>query len=548
MASVRAEVLAASRPRTGLKSDADSFNQMKFDNSIHKSNDSNMTIDYDHKPVIGTLKQAFENKLANQTQQTLFNRSNSIPTSGANTPLNGRKLGTKVSQIATIFQSMSPKSLDESLSNSSPSLSITKNRVSMQKSNSLCSMNDEETPNYARVNHQSELSKNALAPSNNNYNRFKDKSRDEPNTVKCQAPIKVASLPRSPVVSQPKTNGVKSSLSPSPIQKVHDQNNNNGKVVSPIQKTELISNAKSNVNKTVPLTSLLRSESRVSRFNTARAIFEKLQAPDRPSSKANSNCSSLENVSSNGVKCFNDSAFEIHTPDHNAHITSLDSNSFLDSSNHHNEINPSFEDLSESSKTEELFDIENIPNGASFDKCIPNIVNQEDDHFPICNRTLPIPEHDFNLSDASKTNVNTSSSFCDLGIPKTEEHEPLVPLTDRLVTIDNVPHFVRPDGEMYYEAPPIGSDNCEETPSVFYNPEINELYVSNQKCAKVHFSEEPVKVFFTFSAEEFDRRNEDFDPIIASAEFELERRVENMHVFPVDIIKGNDGLGISIIG
>ncbi|XP_070938025.1 neurabin-2 [Macaca nemestrina] len=55
---------------------------------------------------------------------------------------------------------------------------------------------------------------------------------------------------------------------------------------------------------------------------------------------------------------------------------------------------------------------------------------------------------------------------------------------------------------------------------------------------KIHFSTAPIQVFSTYSNEDYDRRNEDVDPMAASAEYELEKRVERLELFPVELEKG----------
>lgn len=158
-------------------------------------------------------------------------------------------------------------------------------------------------------------------------------------------------------------------------------------------------------------------------------------------------------------------------------------------------------------------------------------VDESYEYISLGNDTANLASGDRNLNTMTDTSL-TSSVEGILDYP---------PRPIKVVAEENGIHYFE-DGHFWTEVaglPPIDEDPDD----VDYYPPV---FV--KRNTKVKFSCEPMRVFSTHSVTEYDRRNEDVDPVAASAEYELEKRVEKMHVFPVQLLKGPDGLGLSIIG
>lgn len=123
------------------------------------------------------------------------------------------------------------------------------------------------------------------------------------------------------------------------------------------------------------------------------------------------------------------------------------------------------------------------------------------------------------------------------------DEEGYVPQPGQIVLVENGVHYYE-DGHFWMEVPGLGpaaDDDSADDDQLDYP-------VFVKRSTRVAFSTGPMRVFSTYSVNDYDRRNEDVDPVAASAEYELEKRVEKMDVFAVELMKGAEGLGLSIIG
>ena len=105
-------------------------------------------------------------------------------------------------------------------------------------------------------------------------------------------------------------------------------------------------------------------------------------------------------------------------------------------------------------------------------------------------------------------------------------------------TIEEVKIHYLEDGHFWYDGSPLAAISRED--------EFEKLKPKN---SKVRFSTSPIRHFSTFSNDDYDRRNEEVDPAVATAEYEQEKRMAMMDKMTVDLCKTREGsLGISVLG
>merc|ERR1719318_361360 len=138
------------------------------------------------------------------------------------------------------------------------------------------------------------------------------------------------------------------------------------------------------------------------------------------------------------------------------------------------------------------------------------------------------------VASTEESSDYVSGDSCELGSSESVTVE-AVPFPGLQNGIEDKINYLS-DGNFWVEGPPLAPTLLDDTSDLYHPPTM------------VKFSSSPVRIFSTYTDEEYDRTNDDIDPAAASAEYELEKRVEKMETFEVSLAKGESGLGLSILG
>ncbi|VDK77522.1 unnamed protein product [Dibothriocephalus latus] len=104
------------------------------------------------------------------------------------------------------------------------------------------------------------------------------------------------------------------------------------------------------------------------------------------------------------------------------------------------------------------------------------------------------------------------------------------------------------DGNFFYQCAGLPPLAVPDSSDGFVSTSENDEEAGSKATEKDSSAFLSVKVFSTHSVAAYRRRNESIDPVAASAEYELEKRLEELDLFQMDLQKGSNGLGISILG